>query len=158
MLATAAPAVKLQDLRTPEQAVGSMASDQALSTFWNLVERLRVAAADQRPIHHVEEVIFRQLLVIGRDLLRAFLDWAGDGDVGPTLTIAGETPAEPPQVLPRLETPRCRPYLSIFGEVTIERVLRSRPPRRRPAGWPAASAPAAILLPAPAVVGRLRHR
>jgi hypothetical protein len=122
MLATAAPAVKLQDLLTPEQAVGSMAIDQALSTFWNLVERLHVAADDQQPIHHVEEVIFRQLLVIGRDLLRAFLDWAGDGDLGPTLTIAGETPAEPPQVLPRLETPRCRPYLSIFGEVTIERV------------------------------------
>ena len=122
MLATAAPAVKLQDLLTPEQAVGSMAIDQALNTFWNLVQRLHVAADDQQPIHHVEEVIFRQLLVIGRDLLRAFLDRAGDGDVGPTLTIAGETPAEPPQVLPRLETPPCRPYLSIFGEVPIERV------------------------------------
>ena len=122
MRATAAPAVKLQDLLTPEQAVGSMAIDQALNTFWNLVQRLHVAAADQQPIHHVEEVIFRQLLVIGRALLRAFLDRAGDGDVGPTLTIAGETPAEPPQVLPRLETPPCRPYLSIFGEVPIERV------------------------------------
>ena len=31
-------------------------------------------------------------------------------------------PDEPPQVLPRLEEPRSRPYLSIFGEVTIERV------------------------------------
>src|SRR5204863_6156691 len=39
-----------------------------------------------------------------------------------TLTIPGGSPDEPPQVLPRLDEPRSRPYLSIFGEVTIERV------------------------------------
>src|SRR3954454_13114996 len=55
-------------------------------------------------------------------MLRAFLASSGMGDVGPTLTIPGESPEEPPQVLPRLETPRSRPYLSIFGEVPIERV------------------------------------
>ena len=59
---------------------------------------------------------------MGRALLRSFLAASGDGDVGPTLTIPGETPDEPPQVLPRLDEPRSRPYLSIFGEVTIERV------------------------------------
>ena len=52
----------------------------------------------------------------------SFLAASGDGDVGPTLTIPGEGPEEPPQVLPRLDEPRSRPYLSIFGEVTIERV------------------------------------
>jgi hypothetical protein len=122
MLAAAAPAVKLQDLGTPEQRGCSMAIDQALTTFWNLVERLHAAADDQQPVHHVEETLFRQLLVIGQDLLRAFLARSGDGDVGPTLTIPGNSPSDPPQVLPRLETPRCRPYLSIFGEVTIQRV------------------------------------
>jgi hypothetical protein len=122
MLAAAASAVKVQDLGTPEQRGGSMAIDQALNTFWNLVERLHAAADDQQPIHHVEETLFRQLLVIGRDLLRAFLDRAGDGDVGPTLTIPGDTPCEPSQVLPRLQTPHCRPYLSIFGEIVIQRV------------------------------------
>ena len=59
---------------------------------------------------------------MGLALLRAFLAASGDGDVGPTLTIPGESPDEPPQVLPRLDEPRSRPYLSIFGEVTIERV------------------------------------
>ena len=59
---------------------------------------------------------------MGLALLRSFLAASGDGDVGPTLTIPGERPDEPPQVLPRLDEPRSRPYLSIFGEVTIERV------------------------------------
>src|SRR3954452_6494201 len=122
MLAATAPAVKLQDLGTPEQRGCSMAIDQALTTFWNLVERLHAAADAQQPIHHVEETLFRQLLVIGQDLLRAFLARAGDGDVGPTLTIPGDSPSEPSQDLPRLDTSRSRPYLSIFGEVSIKRV------------------------------------
>src|SRR5512135_2429787 len=122
MLAAAAPAVKLRDLVTPEQRGCSMAIDRAHNTFWNLVEQLHAVADDRQPIHKVEEVIFRQLLVIGQDLLRAFLDRAGDGDAGPTLTVPGDTASEPPQVLPRLDTPRSRPYLSIFGEMAIKRV------------------------------------
>src|SRR5512135_1045907 len=122
MLAAAAPAVKLRDLVTPEQRGCSMAIDRAHNTFWNLVEQLHAVADDRQPIHKVEEVIFRQLLVIGQDLLRAFLDRAGDGDAGSALTIPGDTASEPPQVLPRLDTPRSRPYLSIFGEMAIKRV------------------------------------
>src|SRR3954454_20952930 len=55
-------------------------------------------------------------------MLRAFLASSGMGDVGPTLTISEGSPQEPPQVLPRLDSPRSRPYLSIFGEVPIKRV------------------------------------
>ena len=125
--------------------------DQALGIFWNLVERLRDAADEQQPIHQVEEIIFRDVLTIGLAMLRAFLAASGDGDVGPTLTIPGETPDEPPQVLPRLDAPRSRPYLSDLRR-SHHRAgrLRSRPARRRTAGRPAASAPAAVLLPAPA--------
>ena len=122
MLSAAAPVVKLPDLATPEQRGCSMAIDHALATFWELVERLHAAADQQQPIHHVEEVIFRQLLAMGLDLLRAFLARAGDGDLGPTLTIPGESPSEPSQDLPRLDGLRSRPYLSIFGEVPIQRV------------------------------------
>src|SRR4051794_17559077 len=75
----------------------------------------------QRPIHQVEEAVFRNLLVIGHWLLRAFLDRAGTGDVGPTLTVATDPPSEPDQELPRLEQLHKRPYLSIFGEIEIER-------------------------------------
>src|SRR5919199_1911245 len=93
--------------------------DQALGIFWNLVERIRNAAEQRQPIHQVEEIIFRDALTMGRALLRSFLAASGDGDVGPTLTIPGEASDEPPHVLPRLDEPRSRPYLSIFGGVTI---------------------------------------
>src|SRR4051794_11020351 len=122
MLAATAPDLKLAPGTTPEQRGCSTAIDQALTIFWTLVQRLQDAADAQQPIHQVEEMIFRDLLAIGLAMLRAFLDSSGDGDVGPTLTIPGESPEEPPQVLPRLDSPRSRPYLSVFGEVPIERV------------------------------------
>ena len=121
MLAAAAPIVKLSPSTTPEQQGCSLAIDQALSLFWTLVERLQAAADQEQPIHQVEEIIFRDLLTMGLSMLRAFLASSGDGDVGPTLTIPGETPSEPSPTLPRLDSPRSRPYLSIFGEVAIER-------------------------------------
>jgi hypothetical protein len=122
MLAAAAPTVKLAPDTTPEQRSCAQDIDQALTIFWNLVERLQDAAGKGQPIHQVEEVIFRDVLTMGLALLRSFLAASGDGDVGPTLTIPGGRPEEPPHVLPRLDAPRSRPYLSIFGEVTIVRV------------------------------------
>src|SRR3954462_9863525 len=122
MLTSAATLVKLVPDTTPEYQSCAQDIDQALALFWTLVERLRNAADQEQPIHQVEEIIFRDVLTMGRALLRSFLAASGDGDVGPTLTIPGETPDEPPQVLPRLDEPRSRPYLSIFGEITIERV------------------------------------
>ena len=95
--------------------------DEGLRTFWNVVEHMQHAADRRQPIHQVEETIFRDLLVIGNWLLQAFLDMAGTGDVGPTLRVASDSPLDPDQNLPRLEQPHRRPYLSIFGEVAIER-------------------------------------
>lgn len=122
MLTGAAPLVKLVPGTTPEQQSCARDVDQALTLFWTLVERLQDAADDQKPIHQVEEMIFRDVLKIGHALLQSFLAASGDGDVGPTLTIPGDSADEPPHVLPRLDEPRSRPYLSIFGEVAIERV------------------------------------
>jgi hypothetical protein len=117
MLAVFTPPVKSPASPTPEQA----AVDQALNLFWTLVERLRSAADQQLPIHHVEETLFRQLLVMGRSLLGAFVASSGEGDVGPTLSLPGERPSDPPRVLPRLDAPKSRPYLSIFGEISVTR-------------------------------------
>jgi hypothetical protein len=122
MLTAAATPVKLHPEATPEQQGCSVAIEQALTIFWTLVERLQVAADEERPIHQVEEIIFQDVLKIGLAMLRAFLASSGDGDVGPTLTISGVGSEEPPQVLPRLDSPRSRPYLSVFGEVPIQRV------------------------------------
>src|SRR5947208_200778 len=92
MLAVTTFPVKSAPDTTPEQQGCSRAIDQALSLFWALVQRLQNAADQQQPIHQVEEVIFRDLLAIGRAMLRAFLASSGTGDVGPTLTIPGEGP------------------------------------------------------------------
>jgi hypothetical protein len=121
MLTSAAPLVKLSPDTTPEQGCAGDIN-QALGIFWTLVERIRNAADGQQPIHQVEEFIFREVLTMGLALLRSFLAASGDGDVGPTLTLPGGHPDEPPLVLPRLDEPRSRPYLSVFGEVTIQRV------------------------------------
>jgi hypothetical protein len=117
MLVAFNPAVKSPASPTPEQA----AVDDAHNLFWTLVERLKSATDQQLPIHHLEETLFRQLLLMGHSLLRAFLASSGDGDVGPTLTLAGDRPSDPPRVLPRLDQTRSRPYLSIFGEISITR-------------------------------------
>jgi hypothetical protein len=122
MLAATTPTVKLPTYPTPERAGFTKAVNQSLTSFWSLVERLNDAAEQRVPIHQVEEVVFRSLLAMGLDLLRAFLARSGDGDAGPNLTVLGDGPDDPPRVLPRLDEPRRRPYLSIFGEVKIERV------------------------------------
>lgn len=121
MLATTAATVKLALATTPEQTAYAMKIDEGLKAFWSVVERMQHAADLQQPIHQVEETLFRSLLVIGHWLLQAFWDQAGTGDVGPTLTIAGEAPSDPDQELPRLDPTHRRPYLSIFGEIAIER-------------------------------------
>src|SRR4051794_32146159 len=121
MLSRPVAAVKFDLPSTPEQAACAMKIDEGLKTFWNVVEHMQHAADRRQPIHQVEETIFRHLLVIGHWLLQAFLDMAGTGDVGPTLTIASDSPSDPDQELPRLEQPHRRPYLSLFGEMAIER-------------------------------------
>jgi hypothetical protein len=121
MLTPTIAAVKFDLPSTPEQQACSRKIDQGLKTFWDLVERMQHAADQQQPIHQVEEILFRDLLVIGRWLLQAFLDMAGTGDVGPSLIVAGDSPSDPDQELPRLDPPRKRPYLSIFDEIDIER-------------------------------------
>src|SRR5271156_4168500 len=126
MLAPSITAVKFDLASTPEQRACSKSIDEGLNTFWTLVERLQNAADQHQPIHEVEETAFRQLLIVGRWLLQAFLDMAGSGDVGPTMIVAGDSPADPDRELPRLEQTHTRPYLSIFGEISIERTCYGR--------------------------------
>jgi hypothetical protein len=126
MLAPSIAAVKFDLPLTPEQQACSMNIDQGLKTFWALVEHMQHAADQQQPIHQVEETIFRQLLVAGRWLLQAFVDMAGPGNIGPTVTVAGDSLTDPDQELPRLEQTRIRPYLSVFGEIGIERTCYGR--------------------------------
>jgi hypothetical protein len=122
MLTTTTAAVKFSLPSTVEQQACSNSIGEGLNTFWALVEHLQNAADHHQPIHQVEEAVFRKLLVVGRWMLQAFLDMAGSGDVGPTMNVADDSPTDPGQELPRLEQARTRPYLSIFGEIDIERI------------------------------------
>ena len=73
------------------------------------------AGQEQRRIDEVERDLFAQLLSLGQTLLQAFVNQAGHGDAGRSLTT------EDGQSLRRLNRRRPRRYLSIFGEIDIER-------------------------------------
>ncbi len=114
-------AVQFDLSSTPEQAACAIKIDDGLKTFWTVVEHMEHAADRRQPIPQVEDTIFRNRWVIGHWLLQAFLDRAGTGDVGPTLTVAADSPSDPDPTHPRREQPHRRPSLSTFGETAIER-------------------------------------
>ena len=75
------------------------------------------AARDGLPAHVLEQSLWRQLLRLGHDLQAAYFALAGDGDCGETLKLADG------RVVRRLPEPHGRPYQSIFGDFTLERVV-----------------------------------
>lgn len=104
-----------------------------------LIESVRQAGREGRRMDEVERTIFGELLRMGWHLLQAFVGSAGDGDVGETLAVpatevsinsaTAESAACPPEsvsppevrLLRRLPEQHARRYVSIFGELTIER-------------------------------------
>jgi len=99
-------------IMTPEQA-----ALKAHNQFDALGEFVRKAARDGQRIDMVEREVFRHLLGLGHTLLSAFVAAQGDGDLGPDAEVAGEQAAR------RLPERHDRRYVSIFGELTIERVV-----------------------------------
>jgi hypothetical protein len=97
---------------TPEQAA-LKAQDQ----FDALNQFVRQAAQDGTRIDTVERELFRRLLGLGHSLLSAFVALQGDGDLGPEAETPGGYPVR------RLPEPHDRRYMSIFGELTIARVV-----------------------------------
>jgi hypothetical protein len=76
-----------------------------------------VAARDGLPAHELERGIWTGLLQLGHDLEAAYFALAGDGESGATLTLNDG------RVVKRLPTRHRRPYQSIFGDFTVERVV-----------------------------------
>src|SRR6187397_588680 len=97
---------------TPEQA--ALKARQQFDALRDYVDR---AARDGRRIDTVERELFRQLLGLGHSLLSAFVAQQGDGDVGPQAGTAEG------QIARRLPDRHDRRYVSIFGELTIARVV-----------------------------------
>jgi hypothetical protein len=97
---------------TPEQA--------ALKTqhqFDALRDFVQQAARDGQRIDTVEREVFRQLLGLGHTLLSAFVAAHGDGDLGPEAEVSEGRSVR------RLPERHDRRYVSIFGELTIDRVV-----------------------------------
>jgi hypothetical protein len=97
---------------TPEQA--ALKARQQFDALREFVDR---AARDGQRIDAVERELFRQLLGLGHSLLSAFVAAQGDGDLGP------QAEASDGRVVRRLPEPHDRRYVSIFGELTIPRVV-----------------------------------
>lgn len=96
---------------SPEALLGK-ASEQ----FEQLASKVDQMAADGNRIDQAEREIFSQLLAMGRTLLEMFVASRGTGDAGPTVEREGET-------FRRLPSTHSRCYLSIFGELMIERTV-----------------------------------
>ena len=75
------------------------------------------AARDGLPAHELERGLWHSLLRLGHELQAEYFALAGDGDGGETLTLADG------RVVKRLPKPHGRPYRSIFGDFTLERVV-----------------------------------
>ena len=79
-----------------------------------MIEWVREAESKDLRVDDVERTLFYHLLEIGLSLLQAHVAAAGDGDQGKSLEHEGCT-------LQRLKKPHARRYLSVFGELKIQR-------------------------------------
>ena len=94
---------------TQEQAIF-----KAEKKFDTLMETVRKAAQEARPINEVENDLWRQMLGIGRLLLQGYVELQGSGDLGETIEHEGRT-------LRKLERLHERRYVSVFGELNVRR-------------------------------------
>jgi hypothetical protein len=97
---------------TPEQA--ALKARHQFDALRDYVDR---AARDGQRIDAVERELFRQLLGLGHSLLSAFVAQQGDGDLGPQAEVPDG------HVARRLPDHHDRRYVSVFGELTIARVV-----------------------------------
>jgi hypothetical protein len=97
--------------------VTELAALNPQAQFERMLDFVRQAADDGLRIDSVERDLMRQLLALGYTLLCPFVASQGDGDVGPEVTTPEGDTAR------RLPEHHDRRYVSIFGELTIPRVV-----------------------------------
>lgn len=95
---------------------------QAAQQLGNLVYQ---AANDGVAAHEVEQAIWDSVLAMGHTAFQQFLDLQGTGDLGQQLTLPDGL------VVNRLDEPKVRPYVSIFGHFQIKRVVYSRGKKKK---------------------------
>ena len=84
----------------------------SMQALWNTAAE---AAETGREAHEIEQDLFRGVLALGRQLLRAFFDMVGPGDLGETIELPDGRRVR------RLEHMISRTYQSVFGDFEIER-------------------------------------
>ena len=104
---------------------------KAHQKFEQLIEQVRQAGPAGRRVDEVERTVLAELLQVGFHLIAAFVEAAGDGDVGEAIEIPvvpeSSTSTPPGQTalqvrtVRRLPEPHSRAYTSIFGKLTITR-------------------------------------
>ena len=97
--------------------VTELAALNPQAQFEQMLAFVRQAADDGLRIDSVERDLMRQLLALGYTLLGSFVASQGDGDVGPEVTTPEGDTAR------RLPEHHDRRYVSIFGALTISRVV-----------------------------------
>ena len=82
-----------------------------------LTSLVSAAARDGLPAHELERSVWSRLLRLGHELEGLYFALAGDGDGGETLLLTDG------RVVKRLPERHRRPYQSLFGDFTLERVV-----------------------------------
>ena len=97
-----------------------MAQEQSIlkakDEFDQMVAAIGQAAAEGQRIDLMERDLWQRMLAISRLLLQGFVGLQGPGDLGATLAYEGRT-------LNRLDELHDRRYVSVFGEISISRVV-----------------------------------
>ena len=89
----------------------------ALKSVQELFEFLEAAGVEATALHLVEKEVWKRILQIGRQATAWFLSQQGTGDLGESVVL------ESGRKLNRLERPRSRSYLSVFGEFELSRTV-----------------------------------
>jgi len=90
---------------------------KAEAQFEDLQDFVKAASENGLRIDEIERGLFHKLLALGYTMLEAHVQQAGDGDLGETVKIDEDRQVR------RLPQPHARRYLSIFGELTIDRYV-----------------------------------
>ena len=92
---------------------------KALQAFEELLKSFQQAAQTDERVDVLEREVFACLLNIGFELMEMYIKRCGKGDAGETLPRDEHT-------VQRLEEPRIRRYVSIFGEHQFSRYVYAR--------------------------------
>jgi len=82
-----------------------------------IIQFVKMAVDDNQAAHEVEQGLWHRVLKLGRDAMQVFFDRHGDGDEGEQVALADGSQVK------RLEQRYQRPYLSVFGEFELWRVV-----------------------------------